>query len=248
MRGCGGLLRARPPLTSRVTLTPRPAHLYRVCRREAGGCAHEFCWQCLNTWASHITAGGSGYQCNKRPDKLTFDEEKSSLAKNNLDFYMFYHGKVVSQSADRRHAIAELAKYDDKVSVMTATLTASGFVPPYGTFQFFKEALQTVVNSRLVAKYAYVHAFFLDKGPELNLFEFSQALMEQNIEKLVSLIGDRTLSEVFQKQRENKTAWDVRPSEHNRRPSFCTLLVTPNPPLPPHLFNYYRTSLIGARR
>jgi ariadne-1 len=189
---------------------------HMTCRREAGGCAHEFCWQCLGSWASHTAAGGGGYSCNKRPDKLSFDEEKAAVAKNNLDLYMFYWQKVVGQTADRRHAIANLEKYEVKVATMTAVLSASGFVPPFGTFQFLKEALQTVVRARLVCKYSYVHAFYLPKGPTLSLFEYAQGYLEGFLERLVSLTSDNRVSVVFQEPAAGKTLYDVRRRRRGR--------------------------------
>eukprot|EP00490_Sorites_sp_Unknown_P016546 CAMPEP_0114683904 /NCGR_PEP_ID=MMETSP0191-20121206/58424_1 /TAXON_ID=126664 /ORGANISM="Sorites sp." /LENGTH=57 /DNA_ID=CAMNT_0001965813 /DNA_START=1034 /DNA_END=1203 /DNA_ORIENTATION=- len=53
-----------------------------TCRKEAGGCGHEFCWLCKGDWKDHNDDTGGFYQCNIYEDNkakgVVSDEEKAS--------------------------------------------------------------------------------------------------------------------------------------------------------------------------
>ena len=48
-----------------------------TCRRELGGCGHEFCWVCMGPWNSHAIINiDSFYTCNKALIKQLQEEKK----------------------------------------------------------------------------------------------------------------------------------------------------------------------------
>mmetsp|Transcript_50098 Transcript_50098/g.108849 ORF Transcript_50098/g.108849 Transcript_50098/m.108849 type:complete len:115 (+) Transcript_50098:1131-1475(+) len=57
--------------------------------------------------------------------------------------------------------------------------------------QYIKHATDELVASRVVLKYTYVKAFFMEDGcPEKNLFEHMQKLLEMTTEHLSLLLED----------------------------------------------------------
>lgn len=44
--------------------------MHMTCRRQVGGCGHEFCWLCLGDWSEHNRGTGGYFGCN-RTDEIS---------------------------------------------------------------------------------------------------------------------------------------------------------------------------------
>ena len=59
---------------------------------------------------------------------------------------------------------------------------------PIGEVQFLKEAAAQVVTCRRILKYTYSFGYYIEAGPEKNLFEHLQEKLEENTEHLHELV------------------------------------------------------------
>ena len=70
--------------------------------------------------------------------------------------------------------------------------------------QFLRNATRQVADCRRVLKYTYVFGYYLDDGPEKELFEFLQQELEKTTEEL-SELSEQPLGEVDRAQVVNYT-------------------------------------------
>jgi len=74
--------------------------MHIVCKKNFGGCGHEFCWLCRGNWSDHGTHTGGYYNCNKYENSTAKKEDMSAEdVKTELDLYMFYYHRYESHLA-----------------------------------------------------------------------------------------------------------------------------------------------------
>lgn len=165
---------------------------HMTCTRRSGGCGHEFCWMCLQSWASHSSSTGGFYSCNlygsSKDAKLEEVEKIRQNSKTQLDRYMFFFARFMNHHksallADK--ALAEslpqtVEKIHEKLDLEFADL------------EFLFDALSQVIECRHVLKYTYVYGFYLGQegsdhqgGVETKeLFEYLQKNLEEFTDRL----------------------------------------------------------------
>ncbi len=100
---------------------------------------------------------------------------------------------MADQRKDETFAVEALRNVESSIESLTSKFAENG-ITLANNFDFFRSAREVLVRGRRVARNAYIHGFFLGKGPELALFEHQQTMMESNLESLASLLGDTTIS------------------------------------------------------
>lgn len=100
---------------------------------------------------------------------------------------------MADQRKDENFAVEALRNVESSIDSLTSKFAENG-ITLANNFDFFRSAREVLVRGRRVARNAYIHGFFLGKGPELALFEHQQTMMESNLESLASLLGDSTIS------------------------------------------------------
>lgn len=168
---------------------------HMTCRRELGGCSHEFCWMCLQPWSSHGNSTGGYYSCNKfEKDKTASTQARTAAdaARVKLDKYLHYfsrfdnHERAARTTRGLRDKIA--ARMDELQSKKALT---------YKDVECLDLACKELLLGRQVLKWTYVFAFYCDNPAELELFEFLQQKCEENSEQLLELLELRDDCKVY---------------------------------------------------
>jgi len=158
--------------------------MHMTCRKNAGGCGHEFCWLCRGPWSEHGSATGGYYSCNKYEKSTIKDEDdKAEHAKTELEYYMFYYHRFESHrnalkiaDEQRTNCSKKEKEIFDKFDVRSADT------------KFLLEAVEVIMESRQVLQYSYCYGFYLKKGTqEKNLFEYLQEDLEKHTNHLSTL-------------------------------------------------------------
>lgn len=172
------LANTKPCPACRKPIEKNQGCMHMTCRKEVGGCSHEFCWVCLGKWSEHAR---DYYNCNKAPPKTLYDADAAAANKHELAVYAFYserfHENMRSAriAADNRSKIAGIAETLMNVAGASATET-----------DFMKRAQEVIIRGRHVSAWTYAHAFFAASGSATYkaLLEDSQGMMERNLEAL----------------------------------------------------------------
>lgn len=153
-------------------------------------CKHEFCWLCKGSWKEHGNATGGYYRCNRweasqKTGSKTAEEEDAENAKNSLQKYLFYFKRFDNHSKSRQLAIKSLETTGDRMAQLRGLKAGNG--GGFNDVSFLEDAVKTVIECRRVLQWTYAMGYYLDKGPEKNLFENLQEMLEKNCEHLHGL-------------------------------------------------------------
>ena len=147
---------------------------HMTCRKEAGGCGHEFCWICMGNWKGHNA-------CNKFDDKK---EEKDRVdIKHELDRYIFYFDRYMNHKKSLKYAIKSKGITERNIEKLNKIKQI-----PYTDLLFLREGILSVINARRTLFNSYIFGFYLKEDPSTNaskkLFEHHQGILEQNADKI----------------------------------------------------------------
>eukprot|EP01092_Planopodium_desertum_P003512 TRINITY_DN16442_c0_g1_i3.p1 TRINITY_DN16442_c0_g1~~TRINITY_DN16442_c0_g1_i3.p1 ORF type:complete len:359 (-),score=6.11 TRINITY_DN16442_c0_g1_i3:88-1164(-) len=161
--------------------------MHMTCRREAGGCGHEFCWLCRQDWHAHNPA-----ECNRRQqsgeEKLRTEE--IGRVKSELDHYMFYYHRYQAHHSARLIAENQLRDVEKRNGDISTLHDTSELLP-------LKAAAEVLVKGRLTLEYSYVFGFWFslykptpaeteEHNRNKNLFEF----LQEDVEKYTNLLSE----------------------------------------------------------
>jgi len=148
---------------------------HMTCQKNSGGCGHEFCWICLQSWSSHQNY----YNCNKLKDNTQKSEEeiKRERAKLDHDKYMHYIERYDNHDKAKKFAISSKEKLKQKIDEKTNQILLEDL-------QFLIKAIDIVIKCRRVLKNSYCLGYYC-KSKEL--YEFIQEKIEQQTELLSEL-------------------------------------------------------------
>mmetsp|Transcript_19765 Transcript_19765/g.32478 ORF Transcript_19765/g.32478 Transcript_19765/m.32478 type:complete len:570 (-) Transcript_19765:2669-4378(-) len=145
-------------------------------------CKFDFCWVCSGEWSLHGTNTGGYYNCNVyRSDSSGGDNDKDK-AKRELDRYLHYYKRYATHTQSGKFATEQRAKAEKRMVEMQST-SCVGWID----VQFLQQAVEQLIDCRRVLKYTYAFAYYLPNGPKKTLFEYNQAMLEGNTEKLSEL-------------------------------------------------------------
>ena len=160
-----------------------------TCRKEAGGCGHEFCWICYGDWKSH----NNNYNCNKFDERAEKSKEK---IKNELDKYIFNFTRYINHRKSRDICISNRELIKNRINQLFDLHSI-----PFIENQFLEDGLNIVEKGRRVLMYTYVFGFYLNSQSKHKLlFEHNQQLLERNCDYLHEMIEDETLKKIMEEQ------------------------------------------------
>jgi len=116
---------------------------------------------------------------------LTIDPNADQIAKDLAKYEHFskrfaMHAQSITFQSKLKGKTEELMQRLNKEQSM-----------PWNEVQFVEAARQTVVSARRMLRDTYIFGFYLPKGVNPQLFEFIQAELESNTEKLTAFLeGD----------------------------------------------------------
>ena len=159
------------------------------CRKQTGGCGHEFCWLCLGDWKEHGANTGGYYNCNKyenvkkKDKKLAASEARREAAKHELDRYMHYFERYNNHNRARKYADKTLEEIKRKRAELH---DKKGF--RIEETDFMLEAAKCIIDSRRVLEWTYVFGYYLENESERPLFQNLQEMLEKFTESLHELV------------------------------------------------------------
>jgi ariadne-1 len=159
--------------------------MHMTCRKNAGGCGHEFCWLCRGPWTEHGSATGGFYACNKYDKSEAKKEDDTTTgAKSELEYYMFYYHRY-----DSHKNAMKIADEQRKTAEKRATELQEKFEVRAADTKFLREATEQLLENRRVLRWSYVYGFYLPRGKnsERNLFEWLQEDLEKHTNQLSTL-------------------------------------------------------------
>lgn len=95
---------------------------HMTCR--VSSCGYNFCWVCLGDWATHGSATGGHYKCNKYEEviktnkNMQNEEKKREDAKNELTRYMFFYERFANHDKAERHGRELLPVIQSKIEML----------------------------------------------------------------------------------------------------------------------------------
>ena len=147
-----------------------------------GGCNHihcnkcelDFCWLCMGTWDDHIAS----YKCNKFKEGQGKENARQALKKYLFHFERYdNHGKSLKLEET---TIANIKTYiQEKVSKSEGT---------WIDWQYLLTATDLLRKCRYTLMHTYPHVYYLEEGPQKELFELAQSELEREVEELSYIV------------------------------------------------------------
>jgi len=160
----------------------------QTCRKEAGGCGHQYCWICLTPWETHE---GNYYHCSRAPDPGLFDATSAASSRHELAVYAFASERFGEHMRGARYADEHRAEVDARQGALVDKHGAE-----LSSVDFLKRATDVIVRGRRVAAWAHVHGFMCSDPGYKALFEDSRGRLEAHLEQLQDLIELHTIIRV----------------------------------------------------
>ncbi|KAI0345047.1 hypothetical protein BDW22DRAFT_990646 [Trametopsis cervina] len=163
-------------------------------------CNHEFCWMCMENWATH---GYNNASCNAfvepKPDAA------SNEARRNLERWLFYFDRFNNHelSAELDQELVERTEHR-----MLEAQETSGI--SWIEAKFMSQAVEELTRCRLTLKWSYAMAYFMAKGNEKEIFEDLQSDLEKAVEQLSEMLDEEVDAQTLKGLRErmiNKTVY-----------------------------------------
>lgn len=165
---------------------------HMTCRREAGGCGHEFCWLCKKDWKGHTNCAQFGSADAQE------EQKKANDASAVLKLYTHHFTRWSSHLESSRFADVQRNKIQAKIDSMR-------LVDPILTdnyIMFIYSAAQTVQACRRILAWSHALAYFLPKDSYKELFETHQSQLGAFVEQLNSFTEGRVEDLVDRRFRE----------------------------------------------
>ncbi|ESN94505.1 hypothetical protein HELRODRAFT_69165 [Helobdella robusta] len=156
-----------------------------VCIEKNGGCnhmqcskcKHNFCWMCLGDWKAH---GSEYYECSRyRENPNIGNESAHAQAREALKKYLFYFERWENHAQSLKLEEQTLSKIKDRIE--EKVMNSSG---TWIDWQYLMRATNLLKKCRYTLQYTYPYAYYLEKGPRKQLFEYQQAQLEAEVENL----------------------------------------------------------------
>lgn len=155
---------------------------HMTCRKEAGGCGHEFCWLCFADWKGHTN-------CNNYDESK--DKKKTEDLKHELDKYIFYFNRYMIHKKSLAYALKTQKALEGYLDILNTTKNIS-----YNDLQFMKEGTLCAIRSKRILMNSYVFGFYIkdDNGPPVKpLFEYHQGMLESNADKIQGFLENNSI-------------------------------------------------------
>ncbi|KAK2948748.1 putative E3 ubiquitin-protein ligase dbl4 [Blattamonas nauphoetae] len=160
-------------------------------------CHHEFCWICMGPWSEHGSSTGGYYSCN-RPKKNS-GEDAAATAMERLKYAEHYLERFQAQAQSEKFTREEISKLDPKMEEYKKFVNCT-----IEQAQFIAEAVELLLECRVVLKNTYIVGYYMKKGAKKDLFEFMQQDLEGSTERL-SELTERTVDQIERQETVNYT-------------------------------------------
>lgn len=150
-------------------------------------CRYEFCWICMDDWSLHSGSTGGYYKCNRYKEeelevKLKMTEKEQARAA--IEKYMHYFKRYANHELSQKFENKLRTTAEQKMRDLQIKNKYSSWID----VEHIKNAVEQLIDCRRTLKWTYVFAYYMDDGPEKNLFEYLQEDLERNTEKLSEIL------------------------------------------------------------
>ena len=138
----------------------------------------------MGPWADH---GSSWYNCNRFEEKNS-EDARGAQAKSraSLERYLHYFTRYDNHNNSAKLEQELYQKIEKKMEVMQKTTELSWI-----EVQFLKKAAEVLFKCRMILKWTYAFAFYLQKDNNTAIFEDNQKDLEMAVEHLSELLESR---------------------------------------------------------
>ncbi|KAJ3330632.1 hypothetical protein HDU76_005216 [Blyttiomyces sp. JEL0837] len=150
---------------------------HMTCRK----CKYEFCWVCLGPWSEH---GTQWYNCNRFDEKAGVDaRDHQAKSRQALERYLHYYNRYANHEQSAKLDKELYEKTEKKMEEMQKSSELSWI-----EVQFLRNAVETLLLSRMTLKWTYSFAYYLTRCNATDLFEDNQRDLEMAVEQLSELL------------------------------------------------------------
>lgn len=144
-------------------------------------CKHEFCWVCMGPWSDH---GTSWYNCNRFEDKASEDARNAQAkSRQQLERYLHYYTRYDNHNQSAKLEQELYQKIEKKMETLQKTTDLSWI-----EVQFLKKAADILFKCRMILKWTYAFAYYLQRDNHTMIFEDNQRDLEMAVEQLSELL------------------------------------------------------------
>jgi ariadne-1 len=141
----------------------------------------------MGSWSEHGQNSGGYYKCNKfvggegtAASAASASAKSEASAKFELEKYLHYYTRYHGHEASMVHAKQKtIRSIDNKMKEIQDAGNGAWI-----DIQYLRQAVLQVIECRLVLKYTYVLGYFMPAGPQKQLFEYQQEMLEKNTDQL----------------------------------------------------------------
>ena len=157
---------------------------HMTCKKEAGGCGYEFCWNCLCDWDNH-------QYCYNKGSKKEKQIKGNKQLVNQLERFIIYFKEWKTQQK-----ISEfIENLKDKVDDYKEELSEKNILDE--DLIFLDEALDLIINTNRYLKYIFIFGYYLKGDANITLFEYNYQLNQINYKILLNVLIEHYFKNSF---------------------------------------------------
>jgi ariadne-2 len=132
---------------------------------------------CLGDWKSH---GSEYYECSRYKENPNIANESAhAQAREALKKYIFYFERWENHAKSLKLEEQTLSKIKSRIE--EKVMKNSG---TWIDWQYLLKAAELLMKCRYTLQFTYPYAYYLEKSPRKQLFEYQQAQLEAEVENL----------------------------------------------------------------
>jgi hypothetical protein len=171
--------------TCGMRLTKNGGCIHFTCMESAGGCGHEFCWVCNESWP---TQHGCTISSCKKPKARTAVERREEAFRDANEDCSFnaYAGRYAGDALHKYTALVDALRRDAFAASSASPSAASEVSAPRDVeryLELLRAVCATVRRSRMLLSWGRVVSYLGEEGAALRRFSFQRDSFEALVEE-----------------------------------------------------------------
>ena len=177
---------------------------YMYCDPKAGGCGHSFCYICEIDWKSHIN---NHFYCNNYNEEIKQKEIYAKKLRAELEINLIedeFFKKEGGIKTDKLFSYYDKYRsYDNSINICNilkntleekVKLISNIHNIHLIDLSFFKDAIETLINTKKILKNTYIFGYFMKDGARKNDFENLKEILEILTDNLCDKLVDKEIN------------------------------------------------------